>query len=372
MSRQTIKNNGAQLKEMSIIYQQMGAGIMKLRSIIVACSFLAVLPNAASADEPITFTSWGGSYQDAMRHIFWEPISKKLGIPFKEDTGASLGIAGIRTQVQSGAVLWDVVDLSIPDCATGAAEGLFEPLDYAVINTEGIDPRFVTPSWVAGPWSTGAYLAWRKGLFAENPPKTYADFWDVKKYPGRRALYDAPQETLEVAEMADGIPTDKLYPIDIPKALEKLREIKSDITVWYTGGQQQIDLVRNGEIDILYGWQVRMDPLYKEGVIDRSLDQSILVPQCLVVPKGAKHKKLAMKFIASMLSPEVQRTIPESFTAVPINQKVFSDNMLTPEVIQTLPRMKDAAGYALKNAEYWSTPGILSKAQEQWDAFKQE
>ncbi|WP_192250133.1 ABC transporter substrate-binding protein [Mesorhizobium caraganae] len=345
---------------------------MRLSSIVLACSLLAALPKTALADEPITFTSWGGTYQDAMRHVFWEPISRKLGVTFKEDTGASLGIAGIRTQVQSGAVLWDLVDLSVPDCATGAAEGLFEPLDYSVINTDGIDSRFVTKNWVAGPWSTGAYLAWRKGLFADDPPKTYADFWNVKKYPGRRALYDAPQETLEVAEMADGKTTDKLYPIDTDKALAKLREIKPDVTVWYTGGQQQMDLIRNGEIDLLYGWQVRMDPLYKEGLIDRSLEQAILIPQCLVVPKGAKHKDLAMKFIASMLTPEVQKTIPALYTAVPINQKVFTENMLTPAVVKNLPTMPDAAGYALKNAEYWSTPGILSKAQEQWDAFKQE
>lgn len=345
---------------------------MKLRSIVLACSLLAVLPKIASADEPITFASWGGTYQDFMRHAFWEPISQKLGVSFKEDTGASLGIAGIRAQVQSGAVLWDVVDLAIPDCAAGTAEGLFEPLDYTVINTDGIDPRFANKHWIAGPVSTGAYMAWRKGLFAEDPPKTYADFWNVKKYPGRRALYDAPQETLEVAQLADGITIDKLYPIDMDKALAKLREIKPHITVWYTGGQQQIDLVRKGEVDLLYGWQPRLDILYKDGLIDRSLDQVMMAPQCLVVPKGAKNKALAMKFIAAMLTPEVQKTIPNFSTAVPINQKVFSDNMLAPAVVQNMPKMTDAAGFALKNAEYWSTPSILSKAQEKWDEFKQE
>ncbi|MER9670648.1 extracellular solute-binding protein [Mesorhizobium sp. M0203] len=349
-----------------------GSRIMKLKSIVVACSLLAVLPNTASADEPITFASWGGTYQDAMRHAFWEPISQKLGVTFKEDTGASLGMAGIRTQVQSGAVLWDVVDLGPADCTAGAAEGLFEPLDYTVIYTDGIDPRFVNKYWVAGPWSTGGYLAWRKGLFAGDPPKTLADFWNVKKYPGRRALYDGPQETLEVARMADGITIDQLYPIDMDKAFAKLREIKSDITVWYTTGQQQIDLIRNGEIDLLYGWQVRLDPLYKEGLIDRSFDQAMMGPQCLVVLKGAKNKVLAMKFIAAMLTPDVQKTIPDFFTAVPINQKVFSDNMLAPAVVQNMLTMPDAAGFALKSAEYWSNPAVLSKAQEKWDAFKQE
>lgn len=349
-----------------------GSRIMKLKSIVVACGLLAVLPATASAEEPITFASWGGTYQDAMRHVFWEPISRKLGVIFKEDTGASLGMAGIRTQVQSGAVLWDVVDLALADCIAGAAEGLFEPLDYTAINTDGIDPRFVNKYWVAGPWSTGAYMAWRKGLFAGDPPKTYADFWNVKKYPGRRALYDGPQETLEVAQMADGITFDKLYPIDMDKAFAKLREIKSDITVWYTSGQQQLDLIRNGEIDLLYGWQVRLDLLYKEGLIDRSLDQATMGPQCLVVLKGAKNKNVAMKFIAAMLTPEVQKTIPDLFTAVPINQKVFSENMLAPDVVQKMPKMPDAAGFALASAKYWSTPGISSKAQEKWDAFKHE
>src|SRR4029077_3758347 len=40
-------------------------------------------------------------------------------------------------------------------------------------------------------------------------PKTWADFWNVAKWPGKRGLWYGPQETLEVALMADGVPPAK-------------------------------------------------------------------------------------------------------------------------------------------------------------------
>jgi putative spermidine/putrescine transport system substrate-binding protein len=57
--------------------------------------------------------------------------------------------------------------------------------------------------------------------------------------------------------MADGVPTDKLYPLDIDRALRKLTEIKNNI-LWYDGlaqaeqymtdGQAQLGLVADGRV----------------------------------------------------------------------------------------------------------------------------
>lgn len=98
----------------------------------LALSALSPTPGAAQAAETLTFASWGGSYQEAQTKALLTPTAKTLGVTFKEATHK--GLAEVRSQVLSGAVEWDIVDLGATDCAQGAKEGLFEPLDYSVIN----------------------------------------------------------------------------------------------------------------------------------------------------------------------------------------------------------------------------------------------
>ena len=42
-------------------------------------------------------------------------------------------------------------------------------------------------------------------------PTSMADFWDLKKYPGRRGLRKTPRVNMEWALMADGVPNDEIY-----------------------------------------------------------------------------------------------------------------------------------------------------------------
>ena len=52
------------------------------------------------------------------------------------------------------------------------------------------------------------------------------DYWDAKKFPGPRGMYNAPTYILEFALIADGVPKDKLYPLDVPRAFKSLDRIK--------------------------------------------------------------------------------------------------------------------------------------------------
>ncbi|MEK9710910.1 MAG: extracellular solute-binding protein, partial [Alphaproteobacteria bacterium] len=46
-----------------------------------------------------------------------------------------------------------------------------------------------------------------------NAPKTMADFFDTKAYPGKRGMRKNPKVTLEFALIADGVPTDQVYDV---------------------------------------------------------------------------------------------------------------------------------------------------------------
>src|SRR5258705_369542 len=60
----------------------------------------------------------------------------------------------------------------------------------------------------------GTNLCYRRDKFPNGGPQSWADFWDVKKFPGTRSLYNNAPRTLAFALLADGVAPDKLYPMD--------------------------------------------------------------------------------------------------------------------------------------------------------------
>src|SRR5215813_6795383 len=78
-------------------------------------------------------------------------------------------------------------------------------------------------------YSLGTNLVYRKDKFPNGGPQSWADFWDVKKFPGSRCLYDRSFSCLAFALLADGVPTDKLYPMDVDRAFRKMSELKPHI-----------------------------------------------------------------------------------------------------------------------------------------------
>ena len=54
-------------------------------------------------------------------------------------------------------------------------------------STDGIPKELVQSHWV-GFTAYSTVLAWNKEVYKDNPPKSWADFLDVEKFPGTRAL----------------------------------------------------------------------------------------------------------------------------------------------------------------------------------------
>lgn len=131
--------------------------------------------------EDITFVSQGGAYQEAQSKAILEPAAKKLGLTLKQDSSPK-AYPIIKTQVESGKVTWDVVDLLTGDCIRGEAEGLFEKLDLALIPNAAQIPDSLKDEYSVGYISYSTVLAYRTDAFkGADVPKTWADFWDTKK-----------------------------------------------------------------------------------------------------------------------------------------------------------------------------------------------
>jgi putative spermidine/putrescine transport system substrate-binding protein len=83
-------------------------------------------------------------------------------------------------------------------------------------------------------------------------PKSWSDFWNVKKWPGKRALRKGAKTTLEIALMADGVAPKDVYkvlgtPAGVDRAFKKLDELKPNL-VWWEKGSQPPQLLASGEV----------------------------------------------------------------------------------------------------------------------------
>jgi putative spermidine/putrescine transport system substrate-binding protein len=342
---------------------------IKMKTLVSVVSVASVvLPVAfgqAHAAETLVIASHGGSYQEAQRKALFNPTEKALGISIREDTHK--GLAELRTQVQAKSVRWDIVDLNAIDCAQGAAEGMFEPLDYKVIDKSKILPEMAQPYWAAIDYYS-TVLAWRTDKYKDNPPKSWADFWDVKKYPGARALRNSPISSLEIALLADGVPMSNLKPYDVDRAFRSLQKIKPNVAVWWTSGAQATQLITDGEVDMIAMWANRASVAMKDGAkIGYTFNQGVASADCLVVPKGAKNKALAMKAIALFLSKEQQAAFPPLANVGAVNADALKVKGAEGIIEASPSSPKNMAQQVFQDVSWWGKNAPAAK--EKWDNF---
>jgi putative spermidine/putrescine transport system substrate-binding protein len=129
---------------------------------------------------------------------------------------------------------------------------------------------------------------------------------------------------MEAALLADGVPPDQLYPLDIDRALKKFDQIKSDI-LWFTSGAQMIQYYQSGQAVMGLGWDGRIAVLKNSGVpVDYTYDQSLTQWANMIVPKGAPHADAAMKLLAYVTEAKPQARIAEASWYGPINPDAFN------------------------------------------------
>ncbi len=320
---------------------------------------------AAAAEDSMTVVSWGGSFQEAERKAFFEPAAKALGITMKEDT--TNGMQDVRAQVQSGSPTWDVVELGSNSCVQLKEEGMLEPLDYDVINTDGVPDNLVNSHWV-GIIFFSTVLGYSTDAYPD-APKTWDDFFDTEKFPGARSMYRKPYYNLEIATLASGVPRDQVYPIDVDRAFEKLATIKDDVAVWWKSGAQSAQLVKDGEVEMIALWNGRIGNAIKDGAKAAiAWDGALLDFDCLVVPKGAPNKELAMKAINEFLKPENQAMLPKYINYGPVNLKAFDTGLIDQDIADALPSSPSKVAVSVIFDPMWWN-GKYDELQERFDLF---
>ena len=293
------------------------------------------LSSIAKADgHSVMFASWGGSFQDALRTTMLTPAAEKLGIEVEEDT--TNGIQDVRSQISAGAVSWDVTEQELSVCETLKQEDSLEPLDYSLINSAGIPPELINSHYV-GLLAFTKVISYRQDKFGDNGPQSWADFWNVEKFPGKRGMHGKVNYNLEAALMADGVAKSEIYNVLSTKkgqerAWAKLAEIVPHVTVWYRGGSQSAQILRDGEVDVVHMGHNRVESVANSGVdVAYTFQDGTMDVDCLLVPKGAPNYANAMKLINSVLSASSQATLAKTMPLGPVNKYAFDAGVLSIE-----------------------------------------
>ena len=311
---------------------------------ILSISLLAFSFQTASA-EPITVVSWGGTYGKAQDRALFTDASNHSGIAINRESGASMTKTCL--QVQSGSVTWDLVVTGSGEAAAAAADGCLEKIDYSVVDVSDFYPGLYT-DYCVGSDVFATVMAWNTDKYGEpgspGAPSSWADFWDVKKFPGTRAYRaNNVDGALEPALMADGVPPEKVYevlatPEGKRRAINKIRELKPHIAVFWGSGAQQAQLMKDAEVDMSTGWNGRFDNAKKDGAkVGYTFNQALLDYDCFAMPKGAPNKEVAMRFLAEVSKPQYQANLPFYITYGPTNRKAYEMTKAPKELIESLP-----------------------------------
>ncbi|GAA3220074.1 ABC transporter substrate-binding protein [Nonomuraea helvata] len=316
----------------------------------------------AGADRSVVFVGTGGTYQAAQREAFVKPFTASSGIKVVEDQPVTY--AKLKTMVDSGRVTWDVAEAD-PYYAIANCGRYLEKIDRTVVDVSSIDKRLVSDCGIPD-MKTAFLLVYNTEKYGAQPPQSWRDFFDTARFPGKRGMMnDAKEGGLEIALVADGVPTDQLYPIDYTRAFRKLDTIKKDLKFFTTGAEQQ-QAMETGQVDMVLAWPGRASQAARNGAkIAPVWNQPMFFWDVLVVPKGTPHKAEAMKFIAHAITPAAQTTLTQHIAYAPIHPgaKLPSDEVIR----QYLPLGQDKGTGFLRDMSWWAQN--LDPATQKWTAW---
>jgi putative spermidine/putrescine transport system substrate-binding protein len=338
-----------------------------LKSSLAGATALMAAPRFARAeDQRLVFATWGGSWETAMRNAWFTPFTKDTGVQVTTVQGPDYG--KVRAMVKANNTEWDVLECNPDFQWLGARENLLEKLDFSVIDRSAVAPDLITDYAVPQVFWSRVMVYNTKRFTVDNHPKTWAEVWDVKKFPGKRAFYSkANGGSLEFALLADGIPADKLYPIDVDRALRSLDRIRADI-IWYDTNQQISQYMTDGQLAVGVAPDGRaLAAIDAKAPIAIEYNQSILTWSSMAVPKGAPDVKAAMRFLAFTLTPQAQAAIAIAFPYGPVVTKAF--DLIPPDRAQRLAGGPQQKGKTiLANEQWWAEN--LEKVADKFTAWR--
>ncbi len=178
---------------------------------------------SASADaKPMTYFTYGGAWKKAIMAAFGDPFTKKTAIPVRYQEPYNFGKLVAMHQAHAQQI--DAVTTSGVEVIIAQRSGMLTPLDWSLIDKSALsDVQLRRPNTVGGESQSMNVTYSTKKWPGDDHPNSWADFWNVEKFRGRRALRRDALWTIEAAVKADGVSEAEFYPLDVDRAFREPR-----------------------------------------------------------------------------------------------------------------------------------------------------
>jgi len=324
---------------------------------------LILVPGKAKASAKVVLATWGGALQEALTKAMIEPFTKETGIPVI--VGGAPDLAKLTAQVKTNTVEIDVADVASGQIASGNKEGVWAPINYSIVPRDRIMPEALRDRQIAY-YSYAGVIGYDAGRHpAGKHPTTWPEFWDTKKFPGRRGLRTRISETLELALMADGVDPKKVYPCDVERGFKALDRIKQ-ATQWIAETPKTVELIHRNEVDFTYTYNGRVYFHNKStgSNLGYSPKQNFFGMGWISPVSKSANAEAAQRFLAFLTRPDRQA----AFASIVPYPPTHLDGMkgVTGDTRNFLPNPQ-AADVCIENIDWWGDKfEELTKRFKEW------
>ncbi|HTI82876.1 MAG TPA: extracellular solute-binding protein [Acetobacteraceae bacterium] len=287
---------------------------MHARSLVIAAAILAMSFATAGARD-LTLVVAAPS-QTAVRQVFAKPFTDATAIPASLITWGG-DIDTLRSQAKTPDNAWDMVMVNSEDLGSGCSENLFEKLDWSAIG--GKDhylPQAVSDCGV-GAGVASLALAWDRDKSAT--PPTWADFWDVTKFPGKRGLHKGVRGNLEFALIADGVTPGDVYKVlatsdGVDRAFRKLDQLKPYI-VWWNDDAEAARILASGDVLMTSAFAPQIAQVNRTAHRNFGIQwaASLYEVQSWAILKGSPNLREATQFLYFAGTPAIEGRLVGQF-----------------------------------------------------------
>lgn len=275
--------------------------MLAMPAILAAASLSGRARAEDGLESTVVVRTSGGAFEQALKRHFFEPFTKTTGVRVIPVAASDSEMQAKTAAMQAaGRVEWDVISPQY-DELPNLARHLVDLGDCARLPNVAAQAMPGTCGRHGILYVIGAQvLAYDPRPYGANPPLSWADFWDVDRFPGRRGLSNSggPWANIVAALTADDVAPGSLFPLDLDRAFRKLDQIKPHIDVWWRTGDQSQAIFRNGDVQMALMWSGRAYASKQAGVpLAWSYDNAFANFGAWAILKNAPHPKAALAFL---------------------------------------------------------------------------
>jgi putative spermidine/putrescine transport system substrate-binding protein len=320
----------------------------------LAAPYLGSRPARAAGQ--VVIRNPGGAWSDTQKKYIYEPFTRETGI---EVVIVPTTLTKMLAMVKSGTNELDVADAGYDGLVELDKAKALAPIDYPgwkYAKPDDVPKRYRTAN-TAGMALYATVLGYNKNAFPnDTQPKGWAEFWDAKKFPGARMLADMASgaPNLEFALIADGVPMDQIYPIDLDHAFKSMSRIKPHIKKFWDTGALSAQMLADRDVVLGSIWNGRLQAIADRGApVAIDWRQHMLSIQAYGIFKNAKNPENAQRYVDWAMQPKAQAGMPKELNYGPTNERVFE--LLTAAQQARLPGSPENMKRCfIQDVDWWS------------------